>query len=136
MAQVASVTASLSKNNDGTHVAVAAKISPGLTDVNSASTTANTVANKTVSPILTVVRFTELRMKMVRTGRMAATMTAMTLLALRNLVWEYDRNPASSSTILPVRKRLPNRRRKMEASQSVMSSVKMSASAVGGLMVM
>lgn len=133
---MASVTGSLFKNNGGTYVAVAAKISPGLTDVHNASTTAKIVANRTVRPILTVVRFTEFRMKMVRTGRIAATMTAMTLLALLNRVSEYDRNPVSSSMILPSRKRRPKRRRKIEASPSVMNSVKMSASAVGGLMVM
>lgn len=118
------------------YVAVAAKISARFAELNNARTTAKPAVNKTVQPILVVVLVTEFSTKMVRTGKIEATMTAMRLLAPFSLESEYERRPASSSTSFPTAKRCPNKRLKTAAMRYVMKLVKGSPSEVDGFMEM
>jgi hypothetical protein len=114
---------------------VAAKSSARFAELNKAKRPANTAVNKTVKPILWAVLRTELRTKMVKTGRVDATMTAITLLALSSLESEYDRNWASSSMILPAWNRRPRRRWNRKAMRYVIKWLKGSPSERGGFTV-
>lgn len=94
---------------------------------------AKMAVNMTVKPILAVVVSSKFRTKMVRTGRIEETTTAIIRLVLSNFESEYDRSPASSSMTFPARNRSPNRRWKREAIWYVMKLVKESPSESGAL---